>query len=281
MKTSRKQSSGAITVIGAGTMGEAILRGMMRAEICPPERLSGTLRNEERAADLSRALGIRIGVDNRAAVLEADTVIVCLKPQMVLRTLRQLRGEGAVRADQLYVSIAAGVSNKELESALELPCAVLRAMPNTPCAIGRGTTVLSPGARAERLHLDLAHRIFDSLGATLELEEKHLNTVTGLSGSGPAFGYIMIESLADGGVMMGLPRSVATLLAARTLLGAAEMVLATGRHPAALKDDVTTPAGCTIAGILALEDGKIRSTLARGVERAARQAAELGHLKDD
>lgn len=149
-------------------------------------------------------------------------------------------------------------------------------MPNTPCHIGRGMTVVSRGAEATDEHVAVAVAIFETMGRVLELEEKHMDTVTGLSASGPAFIYVIIEALADGGVMRGLPRGAAIELAAQMTLGAAEMVLKTGRHPASLKDDVTTPAGCTIAGILALEDGRIRSVLARGVETAARVAGELG-----
>lgn len=272
---------GSVAVIGVGTMGEAILRGMLGAKLVPASHLRGAVRSEARAKELSRSLGIEVGTDNLAAARQAETIVIALKPQAVLGALQHLAEAGVLHAEQIVISIAAGVTLAELEAAVGTPCAVIRAMPNTPCAIGKGTIVLAPGARAKARHLHVAHRIFDSLGITLELEEKHLNTVTGLSGSGPAFGYIMIEALADGGVMMGLPRQVATTLAARTLLGAAEMVLATGRHPAALKDDVTTPAGCTIGGILALEDGGIRSTLARGVERAARLAADLGKPKRD
>ncbi len=270
---------GRLAVIGVGKMGEAILRGILQARLLPASRLTGVVRSEARARELTRELGVKIGTDNVAAVRGAETVFVCLKPQAVLGVLAELTAAGVVQRSQLYVSIAAGVTAAEIEATLVEPCPVVRAMPNTPCAIGKGTTVLSPGLRATPRHLARVRGVFDCLGHTLELEEKHLNTVTGLSGSGPAFGYIMIEALADGGVMMGLPRQVAITLAARTLLGAAEMVLATGRHPASLKDDVTTPAGCTIGGILALEDGGIRSTLARGVERAATLAAGLGHAK--
>jgi pyrroline-5-carboxylate reductase len=148
-------------------------------------------------------------------------------------------------------------------------------MPNTPCAISKGMIVLSRGAHAGDAHVAMARELFSPLGRVLELDEKHMDTVTGLSASGPAFIYVVIEALSDGGVMRGIPRAVATELVAQMTAGAAEMVLATGRHPAALKDDVTTPAGCTIAGILALEDGRVRSVLARAVETAARVAGEL------
>jgi pyrroline-5-carboxylate reductase len=269
--------AGKVAVIGVGTMGESILRGIRRSRLVPPSRLHGTVRTPQRAEELERKLGVRVGVDNLEAVRGARLVLLCLKPQDVLRQIRRFIGRDLVRPDQLFISIAAGVRLSEIEETLNYPCPVIRAMPNTPCEIGEGTTVLARGSNARMRHLRIAQAIFGSLGVTLELEERHFNTVTGLSGSGPAFGYLMVEALADGGVMMGLPRSVAIILAARTLLGAAEMVLATGKHPASLKDDVTTPAGCTIAGILALEDGRIRSTLARGVERAAMLAADLAH----
>ncbi len=149
-------------------------------------------------------------------------------------------------------------------------------MPNTPCLIGEGMTVVAPGPRAHDAHLDFAVRVFSAVGRCRVLEEKHLDAVTGLSGSGPAFACVILEALADGGVRMGLPRDVAVELAAQTFQGAARLVLQTGRHPAALKDEVTTPAGCTIAGLLTMEDGKIRSVLARTIEEATRTAARLG-----
>ena len=257
-------------------MGEAILRGICASKMVPQRSLRGTVRTHARAEELQERLGVQIGTDNQKALRGASIVIICLKPQNVARQLRDFRDQGLLLPNTLVVSIAAGVSTQTLESILEPGTPVVRAMPNTPCAIDCGTTVISGGRHARPQHMKQVHQVFGALGTVVEIEEKHFDTVTGLSGSGPAFAYLMIESLADGGVMMGLPRDVATMLAARTLLGAAEMVLATGRHPAALKDDVTTPAGCTIAGILALEDGRIRSTLARGVERASHMAAELG-----
>jgi pyrroline-5-carboxylate reductase len=188
---------------------------------------------------------------------------------------RELAAAGAVRKGTLVISIAAGVTATALESILGSGARVVRAMPNTPCRIGAGTTVLSAGRRARPADLGTARRVFEPLGRVLELEEKHMDTVTGLSASGPAFIYVILEALADGGVARGLPREKALELASQMVFGAASMVLATGRHPAALKDDVTTPAGCTIAGILALEDGKIRSVLSRAVEVASVRAGEL------
>ena len=176
----------------------------------------------------------------------------------------------------LLVSIAAGVGTARLEAAAQRELPVVRAMPNTPCLVGCGMTVLSAGAHASEPDIERARRLFAPLGRVIDLDEEHMNTVTGLSASGPAFVYVIIEALAEGGVMMGLPRKVATELAAQAVHGAARMVLETGRHPAELKDDVTTPAGCTISALLALEDGKLRSVLARGVQTAAEAAAGLG-----
>jgi pyrroline-5-carboxylate reductase len=188
--------------------------------------------------------------------------------------MTQLREAGTLDHHPLVISIAAGLATPAL--AAQAPgCPVVRAMPNTPCAIGKGVTVLAKGPGAEDQHLAMTRVMFTALGAVLELEEKHMDTVTGLSASGPAFIYMVLEAMAEGAVMCGLPRNVSLELAARAALGAAEMVLATGRHPAALRDEVTTPAGCTVAGLLMLEDGRLRSVVARGVEMAARVAGGL------
>ena len=173
------------------------------------------------------------------------------------------------------VSTCAGVKLAQFEQWLP-DCQLVRAMPNTPCLIRDGMTVLSPGRGASDEQLALAKKIFAAVGRVLVLDEKHMDVVTGLSGSGPAFAFVILEALADGGVMMGLPRQAAIELAAQTLQGAGRLVLETGTHPAALKDEVTTPAGCTIAGLLTMEDGNIRSTLARAIQEATKVAAELG-----
>ena len=177
---------------------------------------------------------------------------------------------------KVLISIAAGVSTAQLEAAAGRELRVVRAMPNTPCLVAKGMSVISAGRFANAGDLDVAEAVLSPLGRVRRLDEEHMNAVTGLSASGPAFLYVIIEALSEGGVMVGLPRQVATELAAQTALGAASMVLETGRHPAALKDEVTTPAGCTISALLLLEDGKLRSVLARGVQEAARAAAGLG-----
>ena len=271
MLTSKK-----VAILGSGTMGRAIATGLLRTGKVHASDLAATARTRASAEKLSRELGIACSIDNAEVVSRADVVLLCVKPKDVPKLLEGLVAKGALAAHPLLVSIAAGVSTASIEAALPPDGSpVVRAMPNTPCSIGKGMTVVAKGSRATDDHVALAREIFTTLGRCLELEEKHMDTVTGLSASGPAFIYVVIESLADGGVMRGLPRHVATELVAQMTLGAAEMVLATGRHPAALKDDVTTPAGCTIAGVLALEDGRVRSVLARAVETASRVAGEL------
>lgn len=261
-----------IAVLGLGTMGRSIVEGLLRTGH-PRKALAATTRTPERAARLARELGIAVSTDNGSTAAAAEVVVFALKPLKTLEVAQQLGARLPPRT--LVVSIAAGVSTAQLEAALGPKASIVRAMPNTPCSIGAGTTVLSPGRRASATHLKTAASLFAPLGRVLDLEEKHMDTVTGLSASGPAFVYVILEALADGGVARGLPRDMALEIAARMMHGAAAMVLASGRHPAALKDDVTTPAGCTIAGILALEDGRIRSVLSRAVEVASQRAGEL------
>jgi pyrroline-5-carboxylate reductase len=265
-----------IAILGSGTMGRALAGGLLRSGKVKPGHLAGTARTRTTAERFAADLGVSCTTDNAEAARGADIVVLCVKPKDVQKIVAGLRSKGALETRPLLISIAAGISTAFIEEAAGAEVPVVRAMPNTPCFIGKGMTVVCKGTHATDEHSAVALDIFSTMGRVLELEEKHMDTVTGLSASGPAFIYVIIESLAEGGVMRGLPRAAAIELAAQATLGAAEMVLTTGRHPAALKDDVTTPAGCTIAGILALEDGRIRSVLARGGETAAKVAAELG-----
>mgnify|MGYP003593759689 FL=1 len=263
-----------VAIIGCGTMGEAIVAGLLRAGLLAKEQVVVTTRRGEIAEALAAKHGVRATTDNLAAVREADTILLALKPQRISKVLH-LPGVSEALAGKLVISIAAGVTLAQLQGWLpESP--VIRAMPNTPCLIGEGMTVLARGVRAGDGEVALAKQLFETIGMCVEVEDKLMDAVTSLGGSGPAFVYVMIEAMADGGVMMGLPRPVALKMAAQVFQGAARMVLSTGFHPAALKDQVTTPAGCTIAGILTMEDGRIRSVLARTIQEAARVAGELG-----
>ncbi len=266
-----------LAVIGFGTMGQAITGGLVEAAGYPPERIvTSDKAKGPKARARAQALGIGWEAHPLEAVKQSQAVLLCVKPKDLGALLDGLRASGALDHKPLVVSIAAGVDLAFLQARVPEGTPVIRAMPNTPCSIRMGTTVLAPGLHAGDEHLAVARTYFEPLGAVLDLEEHHFDAVTGLSASGPAFIFVILEALAEGGVQCGLPRAVALELAARMTLGAASMVLQTGRHPAALKDEVTTPAGCTIAGLLALEDGRIRSVLARGVERAAQVAGGLG-----
>jgi pyrroline-5-carboxylate reductase len=192
---------------------------------------------------------------------------------VVADVAREIRAH--LSAKQLVISVAASVPTEMIERALEQEVPVVRAMPNTPCVLGAGMTALCKGKFATRQHLETATKFFDAVGRTVVVDEKHMDAVTGLSASGPAYIYIILESLAEAGVKVGLPRDVATLLAAQTTMGAARVVLETGDHPALLKDAVTTPAGCTIDGIMELEEGKLRVTLIKAVVKAVQRAKEL------
>jgi pyrroline-5-carboxylate reductase len=265
-----------LALIGAGTMGRAIAGGLQRAGAFPDAALAIVDHRAATAQALADDVaGARVAT-LADACREADVVLLCVKPKDVAEVLATLRTSQALSHAPLLISIAAGVSIATLEAGTDGAMPVVRAMPNTASQIGRGCTVLSRGTHATEAHAAVATTIFTSVGRCLALDERHLDAVTAVSASGPAFIYVVLEALTDGAVSCGLPRDAAMELVARMTQGAAEMVLATGRHPAALKDDVTTPGGCTIAGLMVLEDGRARSVLARTIETTARVAAGLG-----
>jgi pyrroline-5-carboxylate reductase len=262
-----------IAVLGAGKMGGILLKALLEKGLLQRESTCATVAHEDRARSLSQELGIAVGTDNVAAVRNADIILIGLKPQVVEAVMGQI--QSAVTPRQLVISVAASVPTSNIERALGLNIPVIRAMPNTPCLLGVGITAICPGKFATAAHLEMAGALFAVGGRTVALDEKHMDAVTGLSASGPAYIYIIIESLAEAGVKVGLSRDIATLLAAQTTLGAATVVLETGDHPALLKDAVTTPAGCTIDGIMELEEGKLRVTLIKAVVKAVQRAKEL------
>ncbi|HEX3902205.1 MAG TPA: pyrroline-5-carboxylate reductase [Polyangia bacterium] len=266
-----------LAVLGCGTMGEAIVRGLLRSGKLEPSQIFATDRRAEVTRALKEKHGIRTGSDNREACQAAAVVLVCVKPHEV-EPLVADPALAPLLAGKLVVSIAAGVRLDQLAGWLP-KSAVVRAMPNTPCLIGEGMTVIARGPGVSDAQAATALEIFRCVGGCLEAEDKVMDAVTSLNGSGPAFAYIILEALSDGGVRMGLRRDIAMQIAAQMFQGAARMVLQTGMHPAALKDQVTTPAGSTIAGLLIMEDGRIRSVIARAVEEAAKTAAKLGQPK--
>ena len=258
--------------IGAGAMGEALMRGLIAAGVYAPESIVAFDVDAARLQKVASDLGI-VAASDIVEAARADTVLIAVKPQVFEKSLAPLRE--VIGAGQTVLSIAAGISLKRIEDcfAAAVPC--VRIMPNTPCLIGQAASAISLGSHAGAVHKATAHRIFDAVGITVDVEEKLLDAVTGLSGSGPAYVYIFIEALSDAGVLMGLPRDIATRLAAQTVAGSAQMVLQTGSHPGALKDMVASPGGTTIAAIHELERNAFRGAVIDAVRASAVRSQEL------
>lgn len=264
-----------IAVLGAGKMGGILIQAFLAQKLFAPEQILATVAHADRAAALSSQWGIKVTTDNVAAAGAADLILLGVKPFQIPDVMEQIRP--ALTPKKALLSFAASVKTSAIEDAAGKEISVIRAMPNTPSMLGAGAAALCRGRFVKDEQMLLAELIFQTVGRTVIVDEKHMDAVTGLSASGPAFIYIILESLAEAGVKVGLPRDIATLLAAQTAYGASRMVLETGSHPALLKDQVTTPAGCTIDGILELEEGGLRVTLIKAVMRAAQRAKELAN----
>ena len=262
-----------VSVIGAGEMGRTLIGGWIETGVVDPASVFATAAHEPRIARVTESFGVQGAVDNRRAAEFGDIVLLAVKPQTADHVLSEI-GD-VLGPNQVLVSILASVSTSYIENRLPEGIPVVRAMPNTPSRVAAGMTALCAGRFASAEHVELAEQLFQPLGRTVVADEKHMDAITGLSASGPAFLYIVIEALAEGGVKAGLPRKMAIELAAQSCLGAGKMVIDTERHPALLKDEVTTPAGCTVDGILRLEEGGLRVTLIKAIVEAAARAAEL------
>lgn len=249
-----------IGFIGAGTMAKAIMKGLNNSGI------------ETLASDIVKQPGVIS--DNRELVSKSEIIVLAVKPFAIESGLQDFKD--LLTDKHLVVSIAAGVNTETIEKAIGKPVPVIRVMPNTPALVGEGMSAVCKGKHASSEDAGLIVELFNSVGKCIEVEEKLINAVTGINGSGPAFLYLIIEALADGGVKLGIKRDIAIQLAAQTTLGAAKMVLETGKHPALLKDEVTTPGGCTIAGLSVMENEKVRSAMIKTVQETAKTAAGLG-----
>lgn len=258
--------------IGAGAMAEALITGLVKAGM-EPGFIFASDTNAGRLDYLKNKLGINTFIDNKDIVALVDVIILAVKPQVVNPVLQALGH--VIKPGQVVISIAAGVTTAGMDEVISQPVAVIRVMPNTPALVGEGASALCLGKYATATEEALARTILASVGRVVTVKEELIDSVTGLSGSGPAYVYIMLEALSDAGVLAGLPRDIATTLAAQTMLGAAKMVLETGEHPGKLKDQVTTPGGTTIAGLYALERGGLRATLVDGVMAAVRRSQEM------
>ena len=261
-----------IAVLGAGKMGGSLLSAILRNSHA--SEIRATVKHMHRAAELSQQLGLQVTTGNTHAVRGATIVLLCVKPLSVQTVLEEIRSD--LRDDVLLISIASAVTTQVIESVLRRRLPVVRAMPNTACRIGKGMTVLCAGRYANEQHLAQARQLFGLMGRVAEAEESMMDAVTALSASGPAFIFTILESLAEGGVRVGLSRDLSTTLVAQATLGAAAMVLESGLHPAILKSEITTPGGCTVEGLLELEMGSIRATLIRAIGATARKASTLG-----
>ena len=262
-----------IGFVGAGNMAEAMIRGLLRGKVFAPGQVTASAPREERRRELSEKYSIHMTAENREAAAQS-IVVLSVKPQILSRVLDEI-GE-SVRAESLVISIAAGVPVAAIQAKLRTGTRVVRAMPNTPALVDAGATAIAGGEHAKESDLEDAKKIFDAVGLTVILDETLLDAVTGLSGSGPAYVFLILEALSDAGVKVGLSRRTSQLLAAQTLLGSAKLLLETNEHPGKLKDMVTSPGGTAITGLHTLEHGGVRTTLMNAVEAATRRSRELG-----
>jgi pyrroline-5-carboxylate reductase len=263
-----------IAFLGTGNMAEALVKGLLRSGLAAKEEILCAEPRAARREEIATRYGVTVTDDNRAAVEAAELVVLSVKPQTMDALLEEIAP--AIDHKKLVVSIAAGISIAGIARKLGAGVRIVRTMPNTPALVGAGATALARGAHATDADLDEAKRLFEAVGIAHVVEEHHLDAVTGLSGSGPAYVFVAIEALADGGVKVGLARPVALALAAQTVLGSAKLILETGEHPGKLKDQVTSPGGTAIAGIHALEVNGLRAALIAAVEAATKRSHELG-----
>jgi len=263
-----------IGIIGVGTIGGTLVEALLKNDIVTRDRIIGSTSHEDSALEVSERYGIETTTDNEKVVRGSEIVILAVEPQMIEKVLDGV--SRSFEASQLVISVAAGITTEFIESKIEVDIPVVRSMPNTAITVNEGATVLVAGSFSGERELELAKEIFEPVGLVEILSEENLmDAITGFSGSGPAYGYLIIESLIEAGVRVGLPRDIATKLAAQSLLGAAKMVLETDEHPAKLKDMVTTPAGVTVDAVMKLEEGGVRVAFFKAIEEAAEKSKQL------
>ncbi len=265
-----------IGFLGTGNMAEALIKGLTSAQVVDPAKIYGSDPRRERCEELTQRFGIHTTTSNAEVVKHSEIVVLSVKPQIVPLVLDEVAG--SLKPNTLVISIAAGTPVSAIERRLPKGTRVVRTMPNTPALVGAGATAIAGGGHATAEDLETAKHIFNAVGKTVILDEEQLDAVTGLSGSGPAYVFLIIEALSDAGVKMGLSRYNALMLSAQTVLGSAKLLIETNEHPGRLKDMVTSPGGTAIEGIATLEAGGLRTTLINAVEAATRRSRELGEL---
>ena len=269
-----------IGFIGGGNMAEAMIKGLLSASFIEAKNVFVSEPSEAKRDTLHAEYKIKVSADNRELVKKCDIIILAVKPQIVQKVLRDIAS--LVGRDKLVISIAAGVPIAIMDDVLRggknKKFSIVRTMPNTPALVQEGVTAIASGEHVRKIDVKIAHRIFEAVGRTVDVEEDQLDAVTGLSGSGPAYIFMLIEALSDAGVKMGLSREVANMLTIQTVLGSAKLARESGKHPGELKDMVTSPAGTTISGLHALEEGSFHTTLMNAVEDATLRSRELGQI---
>jgi len=263
-----------IGFIGSGNMAQAIIGGLLSQKIIKNKNISSSDPSQQRRNQLSKEFSIKTFSDNIDVVKKSDVVILAVKPQIMEKVLKELKGE--ITSKHLIISIAAGIPIEFISKGLGDDLKIIRVMPNAPALVKEGISAISPGENAGPEDLELAKEILNAIGKTVSVEESYLNAVTGLSGSGPAYIFLIIESLIEGGVAAGLPWKISKELVLQTVSGSVSMLKLTGKHPGELKDMVTSPGGTTIAGLKVLENKKVRYALIEAVEAATKKAAYLG-----
>lgn len=270
--------SNRLAVIGGGAMGEALVAGAVRSGRYSPETVIVSEPREDRRRYLQERWQVCTTADNREAAKSAGIVVLAVKPQVFFQVMEPLAA--VIAPEQLLISVAAGITTSQMEKVLKGPVPVIRVMPNTPCLVGKGAAVLARGTHAAAEHVQAAKQLFDALGFTAEVPETSLDGVTALSGSGPAYVFLILEALIEGGVRVGLPRDLSRQLVLHTVAGAVEMMTETGQHPAVLKEMVTSPGGTTACALEHLEAAGLRGILVQAVVKAWERAQELSGAKE-
>jgi pyrroline-5-carboxylate reductase len=264
---------GTLAIVGAGRIGEALLRGLLRSGWVEPDQVVVTARREDRCAELAADHGVKATTDNRAAIEAADVVLLALKPQTILGVVREVAD--AFHPEQTVISIAAGTTTEQLQAATPDGVPIVRVMSNTPVQVDEAMSVVCAGTHATERDLAVAEDIFSHVGKVVRLSEEHLDSVTALSGSGPAYFFLLAEAMIDAGILLGLPRDLSTELIVQTMVGSAKMLRDTGKHPVELREMVTSPGGTTIAAIRELESARVRAAFLDAIEAAKLRGQEL------
>jgi pyrroline-5-carboxylate reductase len=264
---------GRIGILGVGRLGEALLSGLLRSGAAHPEQIRGSVRHTDRAERLSAEHAIEVSTDSAAVADWADIVVVAVKPQTLGALLDQITGH--IRPGEPVISVVAGATTATFEDALgQVP--VVRVMSNVPVLVDEAMSVICPGAHADEPHLAVAEELLGKVGRVIRLAEGDMDAVTALSGSGPAYFFLLAEAMIDAGILLGLPRDVSTELIVQTMTGSALMLRDTGRHPVELRESVTSPGGTTIAAIRVLEEQRVRAAFLNAIEAAKLRSEELG-----